>query len=268
MYSTFQKIARCPFTQRPLRVDEHGLSTTVGTEQFYPIDDGIIDFIPNQKDRISNAYNSASSDYDHFLEARRFLPKLYNKLIWGFVDDLSISEDAINTVPSDFDGVILDIPIGTGIYGRHKYSTLHHAKLFGLDYSMNMLRQAKSKFDELRIENSLFIHGDVARLPFVDSCIDYIISFNSFHAFPDKQAALREMVRTLKPGGSIIGSFYICKERWITDRMISLYYEKKGWFTPPFFTYQQAKAFFSLDFKLDVIGKIHSMLIFRAQKSA
>lgn len=49
------------------------------------------------------------------------------------------------------------------------------------------------------LENVTFRQGDVGALPFDDASFDAVLSLNGFHAFPDKEAAYREVFRVLKP---------------------------------------------------------------------
>ena len=37
-----------------------------------------------------------------------------------------------------------------------------------------------------------------------DDTFDIVLSLNGFHAFPDKEAAYREVFRVLRPGGTIL----------------------------------------------------------------
>ena len=47
-----------------------------------------------------------------------------------------------------------------------------------------------------------FRRGDVARMPFADSSFDFVVCVAAFKNFPDPIAALNEMHRVLRPGGS------------------------------------------------------------------
>jgi ubiquinone/menaquinone biosynthesis C-methylase UbiE len=47
-----------------------------------------------------------------------------------------------------------------------------------------------------------FRRGDVARMPFADNSFDFIVCVAAFKNFPDPIAALDEMHRVLRPGGS------------------------------------------------------------------
>ena len=73
-------------------------------------------------------------------------------------------------------------------------------------------------------------------LPYEDDTFDIVLSLNGFHAFPDKEAAYREVFRVLKPRGTFCGCFYVAGEQKRTDRFVRHIYEKAGFFTPPYET--------------------------------
>ena len=77
-----------------------------------------------------------------------------------------------------------------------------------LDYSSDMMRQAQEKAKRLHLKIT-FRQGDVGELPYEDDIFDTVLSLNGFHAFPDKEAAYREVFRVLKPGGTFCGCFYV-----------------------------------------------------------
>ena len=77
-----------------------------------------------------------------------------------------------------------------------------------------------------------FQQGDVGALSFGNSSFDIVLSLNGFHAFPDKEAAWREIFRVLRPGGVFCGCFYVRGQNRRTDWLIRRLYVPKGWFTP------------------------------------
>lgn len=103
-----------------------------------------------------------------------------------------------------------------------------------LDYSVDMMGQAQEKADRLHLKNVTFRQGDVGVLPYADGVFDIVLSLNGFHAFPDKEAAYREVFRVLRPGGTFCGCFYVKGEQRRTDWFVRHVYEKTGLFTPPY----------------------------------
>ena len=72
------------------------------------------------------------------------------------------------------------------------------AALYGLDYSMGMLRQAQRQPAPLRLAR-----GTATRLPLQSGTFDLIYCVDAVHHFGDHQAFIREVFRLLKPGGAL-----------------------------------------------------------------
>lgn len=98
-------------------------------------------------------------------------------------------------------GHILDIGCGTGKLA-HRLITHHRdARVFGIDFCESMIRAAGPHVtEEQRIHLGV---ADSQHLPFPDDAFDFITCSNSFHHYPDQQAALSEMHRVLRPGGQL-----------------------------------------------------------------
>ena len=124
--------------------------------------------------------------------------------------------------------------MGTGILTMPLYREMPEAEITCLDYSPEMLERAKSRGEGLA--HVCFQQGDVGALPFGDGSFDIVLSLNGFHAFPDKEAAWREIFRVLRPGGIFCGCFYVTGQNRRTDWIIRRLYVPKGYFTPPFET--------------------------------
>lgn len=93
--------------------------------------------------------------------------------------------------------------MGTGVLTMPVYRTLPKADVTCLDYSPDMMAQAKHRAPG----HVRFVQGDVGNLPFESGSFDMVLSLNGFHAFPDKEAAYAETFRVLKPGGVFCGCF-------------------------------------------------------------
>lgn len=88
---------------------------------------------------------------------------------------------------------------GKVLPGIAVYETLPNAEITCLDYSPDMMERAKRQAQKREIKNVHFMQGDVGNLPFADESFDLVLSLNGFHAFPNKEAAYREIFRVLKP---------------------------------------------------------------------
>lgn len=190
-------------------------------------------------DKIQDAYESSKNIYDGVLTQGNFFSRMYIKLFWSGTDDNEIARKVLSYFPDDFSGKLLDVPVGTAVFTQRKWSSLKNAHITCLDYSTDMLEQAKRRLDVKAHIN--FIQGDVGNLQMDDESFDVVLSMNGFHAFPDKQKAFSETCRVLKSGGDFIACFYIRGKSKRTDWLVKNILAKKGWFTPPFQTEEELK---------------------------
>ena len=190
-------------------------------------------------DKIKEAYHSSKNIYDDVLTQGNFFSRLYNNVFWGGTDDNEIARKVLAYIPDDFEGAILDVPVGTAVFTERKWKALSKAKITCLDYSEDMIGQAKKRLQGQ--SHIACIQGDVGSLPMEKDSFDIVLSMNGFHAFPDKEKAFQETWRVLKPGGKFIACFYIKGRSGITDWLVNSILSKKGWFTPPFSTEEQLR---------------------------
>lgn len=188
---------------------------------------------------IKSAYKASKKIYDDTLTQNKWWSKLYISIFWGGIDDIEIANRVLNMIPDDFSGKLLDVPVGTAVFTSQKYKSLNHADITCLDYSDDMLSLASKRFEDMGISNITCLQGDVGDMKFEDSTFDLLLSMNGFHAFPHKDTAFIETTRVLKPGGIFCGCFYIRGQNKMTDFIVQSFLAKKGWFTPPFQSYNE-----------------------------
>jgi ubiquinone/menaquinone biosynthesis C-methylase UbiE len=75
--------------------------------------------------------------------------------------------------------------------------------VIGVDMTPEMLLKARRNAAEADMTNVEFREGYLESLPVADEWADVIISNGVLNLIPDKETALREMYRILKPGGHI-----------------------------------------------------------------
>ena len=219
-------------------------------------------------DKIKKSYRQSRNIYDDVLTRSTWWSRLYMDLFWGGVDDNEIARKVLSYIPDNFAGKLLDVPVGTGVFTAAKYVRMNRADIICLDYSQDMLKQARVRFREERIGNCRLIQGDVGALPFDDESFDIVLTMNGFHAFPDKEKAYSEVNRVLRPGGCLIGCFCIRGESRRTDWLMRRILSPRGWFTPPFETYDSLMARLSPAYHLDEYHKEGSIVYFAVTKKA
>ena len=145
------------------------------------------------KEKIESAYRTIGSNsfYDEMMTHSSYLGSFVDYLVWGYskADSDLINGRVLSYIGENFSGKLLDVPVGTGVLTVPFYSLITKADINCLDYSEEMLNQAKEKADKLKLNNIKFIKGDVGNLLFEDNTFDIVLSMNGFHAFPDKEKA-------------------------------------------------------------------------------
>ena len=96
---------------------------------------------------------------------------------------------------------ILDVGTGTGFMALMLAEMGH--KTTGLDITEAMLDKARQKANGNNQRISFQV-GDAENLPFDDASFDAIVSRYLIWTLPDPLRALREWLRVIRPGGTII----------------------------------------------------------------
>lgn len=175
-----------------------------------------------------------------------------------------IAKKVLSYIPNDFNGDLLDVPVGTAVFTNNKWISLNNAHITCLDYSQDMLEQAKIRLNGQK--HIQCIQGDVGNLQMDDETFDIVLSMNGFHAFPDKIKAFQETWRVLKPGGDFIACFYIKGKSKRTDWLVKNVLSKKGWFTPPFQTEEELRDILEKFYQIIDIHVDGSMVYFHCRK--
>jgi arsenite methyltransferase len=98
--------------------------------------------------------------------------------------------------------VVLDLGSGGGIDVLLSAKRVGASgKAYGLDMTDEMLALARENQRRAGVENVEFLKGEIESIPLPDNTVDVIISNCVINLSVDKQQALREAFRVLKPGG-------------------------------------------------------------------
>jgi phosphatidylethanolamine/phosphatidyl-N-methylethanolamine N-methyltransferase len=133
-------------------------------------------------------------------------------------------------------GRILEVGVGTGLSLPYYPAD---ARLCGIDISEPMLRKARERVTELRLNNvEALCVMDAEHLNFPANAFDVVVAQYVITTVPHPEAALDEFARVLKPGGEIIllsrvgaeAGLRRALERWFAPAACRL-----GWRTEFFF---------------------------------
>lgn len=135
----------------------------------------------NRHEEIKNAYKGLGDEatfYDGMITCSTLPGKAVCKLVWNMDKRKNehYLELALSGIPKDFDGRMLEVPVGTGVLSMPVYETLPEADITCLDYSPEMMERAKRQAEKRGLKNVRFMQGDVGKLPFPDG------SFRRFEA--------------------------------------------------------------------------------------
>ncbi|MEO5910068.1 MAG: arsenite methyltransferase [Pelobium sp.] len=98
--------------------------------------------------------------------------------------------------------VVLDLGAGAGndcFVARHETGT--EGKVIGVDFTPAMIEKARLNAEKLGFHNLEFRQGDIENLPLTSNSVDVVVSNCVLNLVPDKNKAISEIQRVLKPGG-------------------------------------------------------------------
>lgn len=105
---------------------------------------------------------------------------------------------------------VLDVGTGTGVLIPHILRVVgSHGSIVAVDISPEMIAVAKAKGFP---ENVEFLLADIEKTGLPSNSFDRVICNAAFPHFTDKSRALSEMIRMLRPGGTLVISHPIGRE--------------------------------------------------------
>jgi SAM-dependent methyltransferase len=130
---------------------------------------------------------------------------------------LTVDYDRLGLAPGDR---LLDLGCGAG---RHAFEALRRgARVVAFDYDEAELKDVAAMAaamdqagDIPASGGSATTRGDATRLPFPDGSFDRIIAAEVLEHIPDDVAAIRELARVLRPGGSMA----VTVPAWLAERI-------------------------------------------------
>src|SRR5436190_13728409 len=127
-------------------------------------------------------------------------------------------------------GRILEVGVGTGISLPYYSRT---SRIVGLDISEPMLRKARQRVAEHKLDNvEALAVMDAAKLALPDASFDVVVAQYVITTVPNPEATLDEFARVLRPGGEIILVNHIGAEaglRSAFERLLAPLARRLGW---------------------------------------
>ena len=117
---------------------------------------------------------------------------------------------------------VLDIPCGGGFAFRGLRPG-QAVRYVAADISPYMLQRARAAARRTQAEDVIeFVEADVTALQFADNSFDLCVTYNGLHCLPDPRAALAELARVLRPGGTLRGTSCVTGRGTRQDALIAM----------------------------------------------
>jgi len=117
---------------------------------------------------------------------------------------------------------VLDIPCGGGFAFRG-LSPGQPVRYVAADISPYMLQLARREANRRELHDAIeVIEADVTALQFDDASFDLCVTYNGLHCLPDPRAALAELTRVLRPGGTVRGTSCVTGRGPRKDALIAM----------------------------------------------
>jgi ubiquinone/menaquinone biosynthesis C-methylase UbiE len=132
----------------------------------------------------------------------------------------------LNHVTIDPNYVLLDVGCGGGKTINRLAQLVPQSKVYGIDYSPDMVTYAKKVNKKLVEENKVEIHEASAdNTGFPDGTFDLVTACETYYFWPNLPAAFQEINRILKPNGRLLminemikDGFYDVKDAAIIEK--------------------------------------------------
>ena len=106
-------------------------------------------------------------------------------------------------IGSDF--VILDVGCGGGKTISRLARLAPQGKVFGIDYSVDMVKFSRKINESLIAKNRVeIIEGSVGKMGFQNDFFDLVTAVETYYFWKNFSDALKEIKRVLKPGGKML----------------------------------------------------------------
>lgn len=147
----------------------------------------------SKEERVHTVFEKISDNYDKM-----------NSVI-SFQQHLKWRSDTMRKMDVQKGSTALDLCCGTADWTIAIAEEVGpDGKVYGLDFSNNMLKVGKEKVSHLGLNQVELIQGNAMELPFEDNQFDYVTIGFGLRNVPDYMQVLKEMYRVLKPGGMAV----------------------------------------------------------------
>lgn len=212
----------------------------------YRIENNIVDLITKQKDftlaQSTNHWTITASLYEDLWRKRSL--SLLTGEPFPIEKEKELLIDWVNPKP---DGVYLDVGCSTALYARALKKASPESKVVAIDFSKQMLTEAKLKAEADQTDLYL-IKADAREMPFYGRTFDGVVMGGTLNELSDELKVLFECRRVLKECGVMFMMHLIKSEYWYARLM----QDSAEWGGLQFWTVEESnKIFERADFKVE-----------------
>ena len=167
---------------------------------------------------------------------------------------LTVDLERLSVGPGDW---LLDAGCGGG---RHCFGALDRgARVAGIDLDLGSLALTRAGLAGRGGAAAGALQADVFRLPFADGCFDRIVCSEVMEHVHDYPGAIRELVRVLRPGGTIGVTIPTATSEWLYLVFSRLYFESPGGHIRVFRPRDLARGLAAAGIRVDGVSFAHSL---------
>jgi ubiquinone/menaquinone biosynthesis C-methylase UbiE len=116
-----------------------------------------------------------------------------------------LSTWGLSHVKIEPDFVVLDVGCGGGKTIGKLASHAVQGRVFGIDYSRDMVEYSKKENQKLEAEDRInLVQGSVEKMSFPNDFFDLVTAIETYYFWPNLSRAFQEIKRVLKPGAKLL----------------------------------------------------------------
>ncbi|MDP2270803.1 MAG: methyltransferase domain-containing protein [Archangium sp.] len=171
----------------------------------FPVHDGLIDFVGDRA-KLKALQQAMELPWVARSWERYVRPAVDTVLTRGRLDhesEYTVLRNLIGSPP----GPIVDLGCGAGLVLRRLSRDFSQVPVIGVDMSRPMLEEAMAQVRE-NAEAADFVRAQVPLMPFNDATLGAVVAVGFIHFIDELDELLREVARSLKPGGRFVATTY------------------------------------------------------------
>ncbi|HYK70273.1 MAG TPA: class I SAM-dependent methyltransferase [Streptosporangiaceae bacterium] len=150
-------------------------------------------------------------------ESRSRFERMYASVLGAPANGLRIRLRRVLPMTRGSYQAILDAGCGAGVFSLELAKQHPEARVTGVELEPELVERANEIARRAGLDNCHFEQGDVTKLDF-ENAFDLVVSVDNFEHVEDDIAAMRTLLRALRPGGRLVAHTPGYERRWLLLR--------------------------------------------------